>query len=797
MRPVDLARAGLTASPSGSRARRPLGLEGERTEADWLPPRSKLRRPSDYSESEGTSLRRLFGSFVGLVPKGLKAAPPPVEIDESRQAANPQWAAIRSALILDGIPTDLLAEAYRSGAISAHKLERDALLLVGDRYGVVLQGQIELGLFDPTALREEREALDAVDGAPSKDEQTRRTQRGPLVRLAKSNLCLFEEGDVFQPESASREQAYFAVTPALVILVDDDELQTWRERYTFIDDRFRRAGQLTRHKLGQAVGATGESSDFFVRHGLSVSMTLRVRRLDACFECGACEQACEDRYGVKRLSLNGRILGGLDFVDTCHTCTDARCIDPCNFDAISFDATKREVLINEAACTGCTLCSLACPYDAIEMHELDDQPLLQIRLEKQKSLGFGDGTPRKARLRRIASKCDHCVSYEDQACISACPTGALLEMLPSDVAAQLPIVVTPSKVRAAAKAGYDESVAISIDSAMSEQRRLAKRRKKSKVAVGIELPEFGRAKARRTRLAISLWWWLGSIAFLLACAEIALRKLAPAWSLAYLLETHADGIEPEIALTHIDYRAGCALAIDYGYIGTALMMTTFLYVLKRRIGFLNKLGTPQAWFDWHVMSGTIGPAFVLLHTGAKLDNWISFAVWAMIGCVLSGLFGRYLTTQLPQQYSHAPGQAAQLSADLVGIGERWPNALIADEWGDAYRRRISDAEEVWLERQDRPLRTSFAALGWLLRDDLLLRSRERALMRSLRAARVPWRVRGKVVRIASRRALLQRRRALFPMLSPLFGWWKILHVPMSITLAVVGGIHIALAWMAG
>ena len=52
---------------------------------------------------------------------------------------------------------------------------------------------------------------------------------------------------------------------------------------------------------------------------------------------------------------------------------------------------RKEVLIKEDACTGCTLCATACPYNAIEMHELDDAPLLKLRLNKEGKLGFGDG----------------------------------------------------------------------------------------------------------------------------------------------------------------------------------------------------------------------------------------------------------------------------------------------------------------------------------------------------------------------------------------------------------------------
>jgi Fe-S-cluster-containing hydrogenase component 2 len=797
MRPVDQLRTRDATEPGHIPAGAPRRYDDGDTELDpggrlvdrWaLPPRTA----AGFS---GGSTGRVPLSVLAQLPE--RAAAPSVDLEApSGRAPDNAWYAIRTALVLDGVPTDTLRDAYRNGAIGYRRLERDALLpLVGQR-GLVLEGQIGLGLFAEDALRTEWEALSSyLPGSPTKQELKRRSKRGPLVRLAERTLCLFEDGDVFEPAGDRLSRAYFAVTPAQVVLIDEQLLAAWRSRYSFLDDRFRRAAQLALHKLAGAEGAAGESGDFFVRHGLSVSMTLRVRRLDACFECGACEQACADRYGVNRLSLNGRVLGGLDFVDTCHTCTDARCIDPCNFDAISFDRAKQEVLIKEEACTGCTLCAIACPYDAIEMHELEDQPLLQIRLDKAGALKFGEGTPRKARLRRIASKCDHCVSYEDQACITACPTGALLEMLPTDVAKALPMVSTPTRVRSVARAGYDESLVFSVDRLAARQTSGKKRN--VTFATGVEIPEFGRARARRTRLAIGLWWWVGGAAFLVALAEILLRKLAPQLSLAYLIETHVDGIEPEIALAHVDYRPGCQLAMDYGYLGTALMISGIAYVLRRRLPFLDKLGTLQAWFDWHVMSGVIGPLFILLHTAAKLDNWVSFAVWSMIGCVVSGLFGRYLTTQLPLRYSHAPTEIAELSAEIVAVGELHPSALAAEEWGAAYRHRIDDAEARWAARHGGPLGGAFAALGWLIADDLRFRARVRALRRILRRAGTPFGARRKVARLAARRVLLQRRRAVLPMLSPLFAWWKILHVPMSITLSVIGGIHIALAWMAG
>ena len=90
-------------------------------------------------------------------------------------------------------------------------------------------------------------------------------------------------------------------------------------------------------------------------------------------------------------------------------------------------------MINESTCTGCTACAQACPYGAIDMIEVEsDSPVFKKdfkkRLDKKGALAFGPGTGRVARARRIANKCDHCATYGDQACVSACPTGSLIEI---------------------------------------------------------------------------------------------------------------------------------------------------------------------------------------------------------------------------------------------------------------------------------------------------------------------------------------------------------------------------------
>ena len=58
------------------------------------------------------------------------------------------------------------------------------------------------------------------------------------------------------------------------------------------------------------------------------------------------------------------------------------------------------------------------------------------------------------------------------------------------------------------------------------------------------------------------------------------------------------------------------------------MITGMLYVWRRRFSFMRNWGSLRSWFDWHVLTGVLGPAFILLHSAAKLDNWVSLGFWS-------------------------------------------------------------------------------------------------------------------------------------------------------------------------
>src|SRR5262249_33220430 len=425
----------------------------------------------------------------------------------------------------------------------------------------VARGQVAAAVFTDSDLHERRAAQIAHENATAEErEQESLIKPAPLARIALKNVALFMEGDLFNSGALSATHgqpiAFYTTAPSALISLDHRWVAELAVRHPMFEQRLRRALSVSRERLAWVSGVKQELLDFFVRQGVSVAGEIvRVRQLDLCIDCKLCEEACEERYGARRLTLGGYQLGMLDFIYTCRTCTDQRCIDPCAYDSIRYDLDRREVVINESTCTGCTACGQACPYGAIDMVEIQpDEPQFKrdckARLEKKNALAFGPGAPRVARARRIANKCDHCMAYGDQACVSACPTGSLIEVNPYNLFRE-----RSPKMAQLARTGYDDD--------------LTRRDRREVLPVmpfteGLAVLWGGWAKVKRGRYAPLLIWVLGIFAFLLALGEVLLRLYVPTMSyqFATLRASPAfEGIADAGVLDAVHFRAGEPLAI--------------------------------------------------------------------------------------------------------------------------------------------------------------------------------------------------------------------------------------------
>jgi CRP-like cAMP-binding protein/Fe-S-cluster-containing hydrogenase component 2 len=163
-----------------------------------------------------------------------------------------------------------------------------------------------------------------------------------------------------------------------------------------------------------------------VDRGLLRGTHVLVRDPKLCPEgCHICETACATRHGRTRIHTDGIMLSGLDVTDSCRQCrVGAECVEACPSDAIQWNA--RGALIITDNCTGCGSCVTACPYDAVTMVQTEPADTLLWSLWRQIKRMKRTTIPLEAaESTQRADKCDLCHGYDDLACVSACPTGAL------------------------------------------------------------------------------------------------------------------------------------------------------------------------------------------------------------------------------------------------------------------------------------------------------------------------------------------------------------------------------------
>ncbi len=700
---------------------------------------------------------------------------------------------LRRLPFFDGVPNDILIGALQCGDLVRRVADRDVIVAdaEGDRSGAappviyVAEGQIAAGVFEAAVLAERKAYSVRLAGMSAEEiEAESLIKPPPLARAAQKNVALFAAGDLFNSVAAMRGRGapigFYTTAPSVLVVMSHRFIAEVAVAFPFFEARFRRAIQVARGRLRGVTGVKQEILDFFVRQGISVSgERVRVRQLDRCIDCKQCEIACEERYGARRLTLGGYQLGMLDFVYTCRTCTDQRCIDPCAYDSIKYDAERREVVINEATCTGCSACAQSCPYGAIDMVDIDEQSPNLInrfrqRLDARKALAFGPGTGRVARARRIANKCDHCAAYGDQACISACPTGSLIEVSAYDLFHER----SPAAA-AVAQAGHDQEPAVDRKEILPTRPFTA----------GVAVRSGGLAKVRRRRAAPLLMWGLGLLAFAAVLVEILLRVYQPEWSLQfYELRRSAEYADLPVAivLEKVHFRAGDELAVQCGLIGTGFMIIAAIYPMFRRVRAFRWLASNTMWFDFHLMAGTIGPMFVALHSAGRLGTWVDVALWTMVIVAVSGFIGRYLYTQVPELSSGR--ELEELDHQRAFAHHRGINpvamAAIDRELTDHAQRAARVAHHggfLW-------------ALGWLLFEDL--RRPVRRLRRSSRLRRlgVARRDRKDLVTRAGRMVLIQRSAVIAPKAALLLHSWKKVHVPFTVLLTVSSVAHIWVSW---
>ena len=214
---------------------------------------------------------------------------------------------------------------------------------------------------------------------------------------------------------------------------------------------------------------------------------------------------------------------------------------------------------------------------------------------------------------------------------------------------------------------------------------------------------------------------------------------------------------------------------------TMMLMTELLYPLRKRVRWFQ-VGRLRAWLSFHIFTGIVGPALVLMHTAFEFNGLAALSMLLTAVVVGSGFVGRYLYTAIPRTRAGAEmslaqvaSQTAEVQAEIDRFAADRPARAQAVLAADARRRAEAQAgtARALLAR---------AVVDWRYR---------LALARELRRLDQDERMRlTALTRLLRRRRELERQIATLQSAHTLMSAWHTVHVPLGVTLFMSAFLHV-------
>ncbi len=267
-------------------------------------------------------------------------------------------------------------------------------------------------------------------------------------------------------------------------------------------------------------------------------------------------------------------------------------------------------------------------------------------------------------------------------------------------------------------------------------------------------------------------------AVIAACAFLA----GSGWSY-YLLPIHERPFHPE----HSVLRPSGTWGLTFGLVGTLFMILNLGYLVRKRLVSVGWLGSLRSWMGFHLFTGLVGPALIVLHTAFQPSSALgTLAFAAMLIAVATGVVGRYVYAHMPRsiegrelELGEAKKRLDVYRLGLERLGVRLPTTTLA------VAAQSGQTMEVWsafraLFQAERAARQEFAQFRKDVLANAELRARAPAI---LPVARALCRERQRIARYLELKFLMSS--------------WRFFHRWLAIVMLLVVLFHVTLALVYG
>jgi hypothetical protein len=275
------------------------------------------------------------------------------------------------------------------------------------------------------------------------------------------------------------------------------------------------------------------------------------------------------------------------------------------------------------------------------------------------------------------------------------------------------------------------------------------------------------------------------------------RRIAP-WLTLFVLTALAGylfwrghgyyGGNPEARLDHPEYRQlrpSGPIGHGYGIVGTGLILTNLLYLVRRRLARLS-IGSLRTWLDVHVVAGLAGALLVVFHSTFQLRTPIATTTAVSLGVLVgTGAIGLYIYRLLPR-------------TGLLPFQERIREVEeVIPSFAKAVRVAVGAVHCTTLPHDVSLLRTLLTVPRWTLE----ARARRRAVTEAAESDPLIRKIRqdehALVRNLVHELSDLAAAEVDANAGAALMRSWRSLHGFMAILMVLSVAVHVAVAWFYG
>lgn len=221
-----------------------------------------------------------------------------------------------------------------------------------------------------------------------------------------------------------------------------------------------------------------------------------------------------------------------------------------------------------------------------------------------------------------------------------------------------------------------------------------------------------------------------------------------------------------------------------GIAGTFFLLSTLLYVARKRVKLLSKAGSVMGWLEFHIFCGLFGPILITFHTSFKFNGIVSVAYWSMVLVVLSGFVGRYLYVRLPKTIRGKELTQAEIEERARELKVRLADTTLPSR----LMLRIEEVERAVLAHEGQ-----HRTFVQLVSEELAARRMMAALREEIRKSGLNRALLHEALDVIHERAILLRRLAHLKRTRQLFQVWHVFHRPLVWVMFLIFSVHLCVA----